>query len=69
MTHKQTQKVTVHIPIKLLEKALATTGKNITETIIIALKQLAHANAYNELRKMRGKIKFSIDLKELRQDK
>lgn len=69
MTHAQTQKVTAHIPTQLLQEAQAATGKGITETIKIALSQLAHAKAYEALRKMRGKVKFSIDLDELRKDK
>ncbi len=69
MLREQTQKITAHIPIDLLHEAQAATGKGITETLKIALSQLAHASAYEKLRKMRGKIKFSIDLNELRKDK
>ncbi len=65
----QTQKVTAHIPVNLLHEAQLVTGKGITETIKIALNQLARANAYEDLRKMRGKVKFSIDLEELRKDR
>ena len=56
----KTQKVTVHIPVNLLHDAQTVTGKGITETIKIALNHFARANAYEELQKMRGKIKFSI---------
>lgn len=66
---EQTQKVTAHIPVHLLHDAQAVTGKGITETLKIALVQLARSNAYEDLRKMRGKMKFSIDLDELRRDK
>ena len=69
MTHEQTQKITVHIPVNLLHEAQAATGKGITETLKIALGQLARTKAYEDLRKMRGKVKFSIDLDELRKDK
>jgi len=69
MTHEQTQKITAHIPVNLLHEAQAVTGKGITETVKIALNQLAHAGSYEALRKMRGKIKFSIDLEDLRKDK
>jgi hypothetical protein len=69
MMHKQTQKVTAHIPVNLLHEAQAATGKGITETIKIALTQLAHASAYEALRKMRGKVNFSIDLEDLRKDR
>lgn len=63
---EQTQKITVHIPVSLLNEAQAVTGKGITETLKIALSQLARAHAYEDLRKMRGKVKFSIDIEELR---
>lgn len=67
--HEQTQKVTAHIPVNLLHEAQAVTGKGITETLKIALTQLARAHVYEDLRTMRGKVKFSIDLEELRKDK
>lgn len=69
MEHIHTQKITAHIPVDLLHEAQAATGKGITETLKIALAQLARANAYDELRKMRGKVQFSIDVDELRKDK
>ncbi len=69
MLNEQTQKVTAHIPVSLLQEAQAATGKGITETLKIALSQLTRANAYEDLRKMRGKIKFSIDLEDLRKDR
>jgi len=69
MAHHQTQKVTAHIPVKLLHEAQAATGKGITETLKIALSHLAHAGAYEDLRKMRGKVRISIDLEELRKDR
>lgn len=69
MSLEQTQKVTAHIPVDLLHEAQLVTGKGITETIKIALNQLARANAYEDLRKMRGKVKFSVDLEELRKDR
>ena len=69
MLPEQTQKITAHIPVNLLHEAQLVTGKGITETIKIALNQLARAHAYEDLRKMRGKVKFSIDLEELRKDR
>lgn len=68
MLHERTQKVTAHIPVDLLQEAQSITGKGITETLKIALNHLARLNAYEDLRKMRGKINFSLDLEELRKD-
>lgn len=68
-TPQQVQKITAHIPVSLLHDAQSVTGKGITETLKIALAQLARTNTYEGLKKMRGKVKFSIDLKELRKDR
>ncbi len=65
----QTQKITAHLPVSLVPEAPEVTGKGITETLKLALIQLTRAHAYDDLRKMRGKIKFSIDINELRKDK
>ena len=44
-------------------------GKGITETLRLGLESLIRFNAYQNIRKLKGKVKFSIDLKELRKDK
>lgn len=60
MHQGQTQKVTAHLPVKLLYEAQASTGKRLTKTLKIALEQL---------RSLKGKIDFSIDVNELRKDR
>ncbi|HSW70633.1 MAG TPA: hypothetical protein VLH77_01480 [Gammaproteobacteria bacterium] len=69
MSKEQTQKITAHISMNLLHEAQAVTGKGITETLKIALTQLSRSKTYEDLRKMRGKVTFSIDVKELRKDR
>jgi hypothetical protein len=69
MLNTETQKVTAHLPVQLLKEAQEATGKGLTETLKIALEQLSRAHAYEQLRLMRGKIDFSIDVDELRKDK
>lgn len=69
MHHEQMQKVTAHIPTHLLHEAQSITGKGITETLKIALFQLARTRAYESLRNMKGKVKFSIDVDTLREDR
>lgn len=69
MLNSGTQKVTAHLPIKLLHEAQEVTGKGLTETLKIALEQLSRTHAYEGLRKMRGKITFTIDPNDLRKDK
>lgn len=69
MLNAQTQKVTAHLPVKLLHEAQEVTGKGLTETLKIALEQLSRAHAYESLRNMRGKIDFTIEVNELRKDR
>lgn len=63
------RKVTVELPEDLLQKAQRSTGKGITATIRQGLELVAAGRAYDELRKLRGKVEFSIDLKSLREDR
>ncbi len=66
---KSERKVTVHLPEDLLKRAQESTGKGLTETIRQGLQLLAAKQAYAALREMRGKYKFSLDLKTLRDDR
>ncbi len=63
------KKITVQVPEELLEKALQSTGHGITSTIRQGLELVAASRAYERLRQWRGKVKFSIDLKKLREDR
>jgi len=60
------RKITVEVPEATLEAARAYTGRGITETVRAGLKTLASIRAQQELRKLRGKVKFGIDLMALR---
>ena len=62
------RKVTVEIPEDLLRKAQEATGEGITATIRQGLELVAAGRAYNRLRKLKGKVEFSIDWKALRED-
>lgn len=64
-----TQKVTIEVPAELLKRAQRSTGQGITATIRRGLELVATRTAYEELRRLRGKVKLSIDLDELRQDR
>jgi hypothetical protein len=54
MQNESMQKVTACLPVNLLREAQSVTGKDITETLKIALSQLVRANVYEGLQKMRG---------------
>jgi post-segregation antitoxin (ccd killing protein) len=63
------QKITIYIPKDLLATARKASHNNITETIKSGLQLLIAEKACENLRKMRGKGKFTIDLKKLREDR
>jgi len=63
------RKITVQVPERDLEMAQAYTGEGVTETVRAALKRLASIQAQQELLKLRGTFKFSINLDELREDR
>jgi hypothetical protein len=63
------RKITVEIPAELLEKAQQASGTGITQTIRTGLQLLAASQAYDSLRKMRGKVRFSRTWQELKEDR
>jgi hypothetical protein len=62
------RKVTLQLPADLLDRAQRSSGKNLTATICDGLRLVAARPAYEGLRRLRGKVRFSIDLRELRED-
>jgi hypothetical protein len=66
---KPERKITVHVNSDLLEKAQKAARAGVSETVRKGLELLAASEAYDGLLKMRGKVKFSLDLSELRQDR
>jgi hypothetical protein len=63
------KKVTVYLPTELLERALASSEGNITDTIRKGLELMAASRAYDSLRKLRGRISLSLEVKGLREDR
>jgi hypothetical protein len=63
------RKVTVHVSEKLLEQAQESTGAGISETIRRGLQLVAASASYRKLRKLRGKVKVSLDIDRLREDR
>lgn len=66
---KAERKITVHVSDRLLAKAQKAAGAGITETVRKGLELLAAGDAYEGLRRLRGRVKFSINLDELREDR
>lgn len=63
------RKVTLLVPADLLEKAQRSSGKNLTATVCDGLRLVAAGPAYDKLRRLRGTVRFSIDLQTLREDR
>lgn len=66
---KPARKITVEIPDDLLRKAQRSTGEGITATIRQGLELVAAGRAYEDLRRLKGRVKLSLDLKRLREDR
>ncbi len=62
------QKVTVNLPTNLLKEATQNTGLGITETLRKSLELLNASAFYEEALSKKGKIKFGITVKNLRED-
>jgi hypothetical protein len=65
----KTQKVTVHLDRDLLRRAQKRTGQGVSATVRQGLQLVAASDVYDKLRALRGKVRFSIDLESLRQDR
>lgn len=63
------RKITIQIESDILEKAQASTGLGVTETVREGLRSITAAKAGAALLAMRGKVKFDIDIGELRKDR
>ena len=63
---KATRRVTIEVPAELLRRARRSTGEGITATVRRGLELLAARSAYEELRRLRGAVRLSIDVETLR---
>ncbi len=62
-------KITVQVPRELLKEAQASSGKGITATVRHGLRLLAAQHTYQKLRRLKGKVHFSVSVSELREDR
>lgn len=65
----RTRKITVEIPEQLLKRAQKQSGEGVTGTVRRGLELLAAADAYDHLAALRGKVRFSIDLDIMRDER
>ena len=57
------------LPADLVKRATKATGLGLTPTIRKGLESVAAAEAFDGLRRMRGKVKLTLKVNELRQDR
>ena len=63
------RKITVDGPLALLEKAQQASGTGVTQPVRTGLQLVAASRTYARLRKLRGKVRFSRTVAELKADR
>jgi hypothetical protein len=63
------RKITVEVPLELLERAQEASGAGVTQTVRTGLQLVAASRTYARLRKLRGKVRFSRAVAELKADR
>ena len=66
---RELRKITVQVSERDLELAQEFTGQGVTETVRAALRRFASTQAQKRLLQLRGKVRFSMRLDELRYDR
>ncbi len=65
----KTKKYTLQLPVQLVETAMLQTRQGITSTVRKALEVVAAWEAYDTLKKFKGKYKYTLNYKEGRADR
>lgn len=68
MAKRRLKKLTVLVEEDVLRKAQRATRSGATPTVRKGLELLAARDAYDQLLKMRGKVKFGLTWQEMRGD-
>jgi hypothetical protein len=63
------KKITVDVPEHILKEAQIHTGVGISETVRLGLELLVAKRSYAALKQLRGKVKFSRTVKDLKRDR
>ncbi|HTC62194.1 MAG TPA: hypothetical protein VK709_05080 [Candidatus Saccharimonadales bacterium] len=65
----KTRKITIEVPSDLLDKAQRASGTGITQTVRAGLQLVAASQTYARLRQLRGNVRFSRTLAEIKADR
>lgn len=68
MSRAPMKKLTVLAPEDLVREALKASGQGLTPTVQMGLRLVAAKQAYEVIRRYRGRYRFSIPLEHLRRD-
>lgn len=63
------RKITIEVPEELLIRAQRSTKEGVTATVRRGLELVAAGRAHEEILRLEGKVRFSIDAKRLREDR
>ncbi len=63
----RTRRVTANLPADLLAEATKTTGKGITETLVLGLEMVRRSGAAAKADQLKGKLRLDIDLEKSRE--
>jgi hypothetical protein len=63
------RKITVEVAPDILQRAQRASGDGITQTVRLGLQLVAASDTYSQLRKLRGKVKFSKTAEQLKADR
>jgi hypothetical protein len=61
------RRITANLPEDLLEEAMETTGKGITDTLTQGLELVRRTRAYRKAMDLRGVLEIEIDLEASRE--
>jgi hypothetical protein len=60
------RKITINVPADVLDNATRITGKGVTATVIEGLTELRQREMRSALRRLKGKVRFDLDLTKTR---
>jgi transcriptional regulator of met regulon len=63
---ERVRKITVNVPVEVLDNAIRVTGKGVTLTVVEGLREIERRAKRSALRGLRGRIRFKLDLEETR---
>ena len=66
---KTTRKISVEVPRDLLAQAQQASGTGITQTVLAGLQLVAASRTYARILRLRGNVRFSRTLAELKADR